>query len=299
MLHEDQRLERTAPVVPFAAQGHVVVDLSVTVAEDLPCYWEGHQPFQHKTSNWFVDRIDPVAPLHSRGGPYTTRWMAIDEHTGTHFDAPTHFVPPPGSGLPGAGPTGAISAEKVELSTLMGGAAVLDVEHLNAPDGQSEKGVSPLIGADTITAWETRHGRLNAGDIVLFRTGWDTRYRRGREGDGYLRDVLAHKSPAWPAPSVDVVELLLGRGVRCVGIDAPSIGAAHDPIPAHVTGLREAMVFIECLTALDRLPSRGAWFCFLPVKVEGGTGAPGRAVALVPPGTTLSAYGDGGDTPRA
>ncbi|WPB87776.1 cyclase family protein [Streptomyces malaysiensis] len=136
--------------------------------------------------------------------------------------------------------------------------------------------MSPLIGADTITAWETRHGRLNAGDIVLFRTGWDT-LPAGQEGDGYLRDVLAHKSPAWPAPSVDVVELLLGRGVRCVGIDAPSIGAAHDPIPAHVTGLREAMVFIECLTALDRL--RPAGVVLLPPRQGGGwhrSSGPGR-----------------------
>ncbi|MCH0564853.1 cyclase family protein [Streptomyces sp. MUM 136J] len=278
--------------------GHAVVDLSVTVAEDLPCYWEGHQPFQHKTWNWFVDRIDAAAPVRSRGGPYATRWMAIDEHTGTHFDAPLHFVPPPGSGLPGAGPAGAISAEKVELGTLMGGAAVIDVEHLNVPDGRGEKGVSPLVGPDTITAWETRHGRLTAGDVVLLRTGWDAHYRRGGEGDGYLRDVLARRRAAWPAPSPEAVRLLLGRGVRCVGIDAPSIGAAHDPVPVHVTGLREAMVFIECLAALDRLPPRGAWFCFLPLKVEGGTGAPGRAVALVPEGTVPPAHGGGGAAPQ-
>ncbi|WP_307937260.1 cyclase family protein [Salinispora arenicola] len=79
-----------------------MVDLSLTIAEDLPCYWEGHQPFQHKTWNWFADQRNAMASVYSRGGPYATRWMAIDEHTGTHFDAPLHFIPPPDSGLPGA-----------------------------------------------------------------------------------------------------------------------------------------------------------------------------------------------------
>jgi isatin hydrolase len=253
--------------------GRVVVDLSVTVAEDLPCHWVGHQPFTHTTWNWFGDR-----------GPYATRWMTIDEHTGTHFDAPLHFVPPPGSGLPGAGPAGEISVDRVALDTLMGEAAVVDVTALSGDGSTGAAGVSPLIEPAAVTAWEERHGRLRAGEVVLFRTGWDRRYRRGSAGDGYLRDVLAGRAPGWPAPSVPVVELLLERGIRCAGIDAPSIGPAHDPVPVHVTGLRQGLVFVECLTALDRLPARGTWFCFLPVKVEGGTGAPGRAIGLVPDG---------------
>lgn len=274
--------ERPAPAAGFPPSGHTVVDLSVTVAEDLPCFWEGHQPFQHKTWNWFADRTDPAAPVHNRGGPYATRWMAIDEHTGTHVDAPLHFVPPPDSGLPGAGPAGDISVDKVALDSLMGAAAVVDVARPGAADPAGEGGVSPLAGPEAITAWEARHGRLRPGDVVLFRTGWDRRYLRGTDGDGYLRDVLARRSPGWPAPSVPALELLLERGVRCAGIDAPSIGPAHDPVPVHVRGLRAGMLFVECLTALDRLPPRGAWFCFLPLKVAGGTGAPGRAVALLP-----------------
>lgn len=249
--------------------GHEVVDLSVTVAEDLPCYWEGHQPFRHETWNWF-----------GAGGPYATRWLTLDEHTGTHVDAPLHFVPPPGSGLPGAAPVGEISVDRLALDSLMGSAAVIDVTALAATEPDS--GMSPLIEPDVITAWEQHNGWLRAGDIVLFRTGWDRHYLRGADGDGYLRDVLAGRSPGWPAPSVPTVELLLDRGIRCAGIDAPSIGAAHDPVLVHVSGLGQGLVFVECLTALDQLPPRGAWFCFLPVKVEGGTGAPGRAVALLP-----------------
>ena len=50
-------------------------------------------PFQHKIWNWFEERVAEPVSLHSRAGPYQTRWMALDEHTGTHFDAPAHFIP--------------------------------------------------------------------------------------------------------------------------------------------------------------------------------------------------------------
>ncbi|GAA4185822.1 cyclase family protein [Streptosporangium oxazolinicum] len=275
-----------APAVPLALAlplpGHRAVDLSLTIAEDLPCYWSTHQPFQHKTWTWFADRPNSSGSVYNRGGPYTTRWMAIDEHTGTHFDAPSHFVPPPGSGLPHAGPAGEISAERVPLEQLMGAAAVIDVSGLPLA---AEGGVSTLFGSEVITAWERAHGRLEPAQVVLLRTGWDRRYLRGADGDGYLYDVVVtRKSPGWPAPDVSAIETLLDRGVRCVGIDAPSIGAAHDGAAVHVCGLSSGMVFVESLTGLGDLPARGAWFCFVPLRLEGGTGAPGRAFALVPAG---------------
>ncbi|MFF8919071.1 cyclase family protein [Streptomyces sp. NPDC015032] len=258
-----------------------VVDLSLLVAEDLPCFWSTHQPFQHKTWNWFTDVRSPAGSVSGRGGPYATRWMAIDEHTGTHCDAPTHFIPPEESGLAHAGPAGALSVDTLPLEQLMGPAAVINVSAL-AEQG-TPGGTSPLVPPELITEWEASHGELTVGDVVLLRTGWDTRYRRGEAGHGYLHDVIVSgTAPGWPAPSVEALELLLARGVRCVGIDAPSIGAAHDPVPVHVAGLRTGAVYIEGLTRLDQVPPRGAWFCFLPLKIEHGTGAPGRAVAFLP-----------------
>lgn len=270
-----------AKAAVFSLPDYAIVDLSLTLAEDLPCHWPTHQPFQHKTWNWFTDRADPSAPVYSRGGPYATRWMAIDEHTGTHFDAPSHCIPPPGTGIPGEHPAGEMSAERVPLERLMGRAAVVDVSALTGAAGES--GVSPAVGPDALVTWEREHGRLGGTDVVLFRTGWDRHYVRGADGQGYLHDVIVtQRRPGWPAPDVAAMELLLDRGVRCVGTDAPSIGPAQDPMPVHVCGLRAGTVFVECLTRLDRLPARGAWFCFLPLKVEGGTGAPGRAIALLP-----------------
>jgi kynurenine formamidase len=262
----------------FSAGSYEVVDLSLLLAEDLPCHWATHLPFQHKTYSWFETRRHPAGSAYSRG-PYATRWMAIDEHTGTHLDAPTHFIPPEGSDLPDAGPAGSVSVDRVPLARLMGPAAVIDA----ATEPGAEPGTSPLIGPEAVTAWERDHGTLAAGDVVLLRTGWDRHYRRAPAGGDYVHDVVVTgRRPGWPAPAVATMELLLERGVRCIGIDAPSMGPAHDPRPVHVCGLRAEAVFVECLRGLDQLPPRGVWFCFLPLKLEGGTGSPGRAIALVP-----------------
>ncbi|MGP3926794.1 cyclase family protein [Streptomyces sp. 8N616] len=266
---------------PFGGHTHEFVDLTLLIAEDLPCYWPTHQPFQHKTWNWFRDQRDPAATVRNRTGPYATRWMAIDEHTGTHVDAPSHFIPPPGSGLAHSGPAAAVSADGIPLSQTIGPAAVIDLTDL--PEG-TEAGVSPLVTPASIESWEDAHGRLGSADIILLHTGWDRHYQRGQAGEAYLGDAVRGSRPAWPAPDVATVELLLERGVRCIGTDAPSIGPAHGDLgqAVHVAGLGRGAVFIECLTGLDRLPPRGAWFCFLPLKVEGATGAPGRAIASVP-----------------
>ncbi|MCE3550706.1 cyclase family protein [Pseudonocardia sp. RS11V-5] len=257
-----------------------LVDLTLLVAEELPCWWSTHMPYQHKTFNWFADRADPAAPLLSRTGPYQTRWMLIDEHTGTHVDAPAHFVPPPGSGLPHEGEQGTVTVDRVPLEQLAGPAAVIDVPEDLPGAGP---GVSPTIEPGLLHEHERDHGPIEAGTVVLFRTGWDRRYHPGAEGDGYCFDALvARTGPGWPAPEVPIMTELLGRGVRCVGTDAPSMGSSHDGGPVHVAGLSRGAVFVEALHHLERLPSRGAYFLFAPLNIARGTGAPGRAMAWVP-----------------
>ncbi|HEY6934725.1 MAG TPA: cyclase family protein [Marmoricola sp.] len=266
--------------MPELLGGTRLVDLTLLVAEELPCWWSTHMPFQHKTFNYFTDRDDQSAPLLSRSGPYQTRWMLIDEHTGTHVDAPAHFIPPPGSGLPNAGEMGRMTVDRIPLDQLAGPAAVIDVpEDL---DGGGP-GVSPAIGPDLLTRHEEEHGPVTEGTVVLFRTGWDRFYRPGESGSGYCFEALVTRSgPGWPAPEVPIMEALLERGVRCVGTDAPSMGSAHDGAPVHVAALSRGAVFVEALRGLDQLPSRGAWFQFAPLNICRGTGAPGRALAWLP-----------------
>jgi len=181
--------------------------------------------------------------------------------------------------LPNAGPAGSISSDRVPLDQFFGPAAVIDVRSLR---GGAAPGQSPRIEPDVIDKWETGHGAIAPGDVVLFRSDWDEHYVPGPAGRDYVVGPLVFSSvTAWPAPSPAAMELLRERGVRCVGTDAVSMGPADDPAPVHVVGLSAGMVYIEALSHLGELPARGATFLFLPVKIGDGSGGPGRALAFV------------------
>lgn len=259
-----------------------VVDLTVTLAEELPGAWPAHMPFQRKVYNWYAGVPGQVQPIHGFRGPYQTGWLVLDEHCGTHIDAPSHFIPPPDSGLPEAGELGHQSLEKLDLKKMFGPAAVIDVTDLSET---GTNGVSAEILPERITAWEAEHGELTADDIVLFRSDWDKRYLPMPEGSGYVFDSFVLKQgPGWPTPGVPALALLLERGVTTIGLDGVSVGAAHEGVPAHVYGLGRGMMYVELLANLRQVPPRGAYFMFLPIKIQGGSAGPGRAIALVPRG---------------
>jgi kynurenine formamidase len=259
-------------------QNSQIIDLSVTVSPDLPSVWPGHMPHTTKIWNYYTELNERQGQVPSTA-PYQTRFWIIDEHCGTHFDAPTHFVPPPDSGLPWANELGLQTGDKVPLQDLRGPAVTIDVTQLS---GQGNPGESPWITPSHLQAWEEEHGPIQAGEVVLLYTGWDKHYVSGPKGDAYSRGPLLFKEgPGWPAPNAEAVLYLHSRGVRCLGIDAPSIGAAHDGALAHQEGLSRGMRYVELLTGLQYLPPRGAYFLFLPVKVAGSTGGPGRAIALL------------------
>ncbi|MGH3147453.1 MAG: cyclase family protein, partial [Rubrobacter sp.] len=174
------------------------------------------------------------------------------------------------------------TGDRVPLEDLMGPAVVVDVRSLA---GRGEPGVSPMIEPDHVGDWEDEHGSIREGEVILFWTGWDRYYVEGEEGEMYMHGPLATgESPGWPAPSPETAVYLYERGIKTVGIDAPSIGSAHDPVPVHQAGLSRGMRYVEILTNLGELPVRGAYFVFLPVKISGSSGGPGRAMALLPDG---------------
>ena len=256
-----------------------VVDLSVTLSERLPGTWPGHMNYAHHNWNWFAEVEGPTG--HTRSAdPYQTNFIVIDEHCGTHFDAPTHFVPPPGYDLPFASPLGDETGDRVPPGELMGPATVVDVSFLV---GEGEPGVSPFIEPDHVEAWEREHGELRAGEVVLFRTDWDRFYVEGEEGERFMSGSLVTvEHPGWPAPSPPCAIYLHDKGIKTIGIDAPSIGSAHDGVPVHQEGLSRGLRYVEILTNLDELPTRGAFFVFLPLKIAGSSGGPGRAIAFLP-----------------
>ncbi|MBO0801701.1 MAG: cyclase family protein [Nocardiopsaceae bacterium] len=257
------------------------VDLTLTLAEELPAAWSTHMPYQQKTFQYFTGVDSQASHLNKNpNGPYQTRWLLIDEHTGTHVDAPAHFIPEPDTGLPHADPAGTVTAEQIPLEQLAGPAVVIDVPK-DLPG--SAPGRSPTITKDLIADWESVNGPVEAGEIVLFRTGWDRHYLAGDSGRAYCYDALVTgRGPGWPAPDAEAMAHLIERGVTCVGTDGVSMGTVHDGAGVHHFGLARRVAFIEALGHLGALPVRGALFFFAPLKVARGTGAPGRAFALLP-----------------
>jgi kynurenine formamidase len=253
------------------------VDLTLLISEGHPT-WPAHMSFQRKLWNWFVPSTIPGREWRSEV-PYHTAWWTIDEHTGTHFDAPSHFVPPPETGLPEAGPAGLVTADQVPLAKLHGPACVIDCRHLV---GQAEPGVSPEIDFDVIESFEREHKPIIAGEVVIFASGWDSFYRAGPEGSAYALDVVNRRVAGWPSPTPSVIEGLHAKGITTLATDGCSIGSSEDGRPGHLAGLSREMVYVEGLANLDALPPRGAYFIFLPVKVAGSSGAPGRAIGLLP-----------------
>ena len=167
---------RTTWIDLIEADADKIVDLSVTLSEHLPATWPEHMPFAHKNWSWFEEDELPTGACTCSLGPYVTHFFILDEHAGTHVDARLTLP----TSAAGAG-RGRDSAEKLDLSKLIGPAAVVDLRHL---DGEAENGASPAITVAHLEAWEAEHGRFEPGEIVLLLTGWSKHYVHGRGRPG-------------------------------------------------------------------------------------------------------------------
>jgi kynurenine formamidase len=249
----------------------MVRDLSLTVAPEFPCVWPaGMTPMA----------VVPTATF-GRSGRHRDM-LVIDEHTGTQWDAPAHFVPPPDSGLPGAGPMGLVTGEKVPAWQFCGEACVIDVR--KGRDG-AEKGASVLVGPEVVREWEMTHRRLGPGDVVLFRSDYtDDFYKPFPEGERFVAAALRKEAPGWPAPTAATMDYLADRGVMTLGLDGASMGPLPNlAVATHQAGGKRGMVWVECATNLGSLPTTGAFFALLPAKHAGGSGGECRCVAITEP----------------
>lgn len=230
-----------------------IIDLSHGYGPDT-VYWPTDQKGFQKTVVFEGARED--------GGFYSAFDIATAEHGGTHMDAPYHFD------------ADGDKTAAVPLSRLAAPAAVIDVSEQAASDP-----LYRLTPGDVI-AFEAAHGEIAPGTIVLLRTGWSARWP---DAEAYLGGTDP-AALAFPSFGADAARLLVeDRRVAALGIDAASTdyGPSTD-FPVHrIMGAGNVPGF-ENLTNLDRLPATGAIVIALPMKIEGGSGGPLRAIALVP-----------------
>lgn len=252
-------------------KGHVH-DLSLLVSPEMPCVWPVGM-MQHV-----------VIPNRTFGAsPYHRDLVTIDEHTGTQWDAPAHFVPPPDSGLPGAGAMGLITGEKVPAWQFIGEACVIDIrEHVDdAPPGSSF-----LITPEIVQQWEKKHRPVGPGDVVLFRSDYSDRYYKplATGGERFVHTVLRKDTSGWPAPTPECMKYLGNKKVMALGLDGASMGPVPDlAVATHQAGGQFGMIWTECATNLGSLPTTGACYVLLAAKHVGGSGGEARAIGITEP----------------
>ncbi|MFI5078695.1 MAG: cyclase family protein [Vicinamibacteria bacterium] len=244
------------PTRPFP--GGALVDLSHPY-DAQAIFWPTAKPF----------RLDKVADGMTPGGYYyAANDFFTSEHGGTHVDAPVHFA------------QGHQTVDQLPLDRLLGPAVVIDVTDAAGRDADYQ------VTADDIQRAEARDGRIPDRVIVLIRTGYS---RRWPDAAAYLgtadRGEAAVARLHFPGLHPDAAAwLIANRSIAAIGIDTASIDYGQSTTFASHRALfaRDIPAF-ENLTALERLPSRGANVIALPMKIAGGSGAPLRVVAILPP----------------
>jgi kynurenine formamidase len=197
---------------------------------------------------------------------YSANSFFTSEHGGTHLDAPVHFA------------KGKQSVDQIPLQRFFGPAIVVDVTK------QSEENADYQVTVDDLSRAEAAAGAMTAETIVLLRTGFSSRWPDAARYLGTAeRGAEAVAQLHFPGLHPDAAKWLVTKGVRAVGIDTASIDYGQSTLFETHRILYEAdLPAFENLAALDRLPLRGAFIVALPMKIANGTGAPLRAVAILP-----------------
>ena len=238
-----------------------VVDLTQTLSPEfptivLPPEFGQCAPF----------RLEEISRYDQRGPAWYWNNFSCGEHTGTHFDAPIHWVS--GKDFPNN------TVDTIPAEKFIAPACVIDCSAQSAENPDFELSVAVIV------AWEAAHGKIPAGSWVFLRTDWSK-----KSGAAYanLREDGAHT----PGPNPEAVRFLveerdvLGFGTETIGTDS---GQAHHftpPYPAHFYMHGKGRYGLQCLANLDKLPATGAVIVCPPLKIEGGSGSPLRVLALV------------------
>jgi kynurenine formamidase len=238
-----------------------VVDLTAPLSEKTPILLLP-EPF----ANTVPFSLQEISRYDERGPAWYWNNITTGEHTGTHFDAPIHWI------------TGKDSDDvsQVPAGRLVAPAAVLDFS------ADVERDPDFLLEVDHIKQWEREHGPLPEGGWLLYRSGWDA-----RSNDAELFRNVDERGSHTPGVSVECARWLaeeapvIGLGVETVGTDAGAAAGFEPPFPCHTFLLGANRYGLTQLQNLAKLPPHGAVVIAAPLPIVGGSGSPTRVLALV------------------
>jgi kynurenine formamidase len=224
-----------------------VVNLSHPVSPRIPL-WPGDPPVE----------FEDVASLDKDG--YFLRRFSMGEHSATHMNAPNSFFAD-GMGIEG-----------YQAQDLVRPAVVIDVR------AQTQSNPDYAISPADIEAWECQHGLIEAGSVVLMYTGWQHLWNDPTAFIG--QDAQGSHFPGIGEAAIGF--LLEQRQIAGVGIDTHGV----DPGQSSTFATNRAVlagngIVLECLTNLDRLPPKGATLVIGVLALEGGSGSPAAAMAII------------------
>ena len=242
--------------------GIEVVDLTNTLSPDFPVLVLPEEfaqcaPFKRET----ISRYNDDGPM------WYWNNISMNEHTGTHFDAPVHWVT--GKDIPDA------TVDKLAAKEFVGHAVVMDFTAECAVDADF------VLTAEHIQKWEEVNGTIPEQSWIMFHTGWAGKV--GTEAYTNLQEDGAHT----PGPDPGAIDFLVhqrnckGLGVETIGTDAGQGHVFEPPYPAHNILHGNGRYGLQCLTNLDKLPIFGSIIIASPLKIEDGSGSPLRVIALV------------------
>lgn len=211
-------------------------------------------------------RMEEISAYDHRGPAWKWHNLTLSEHTGTHFDAPSHWIS--GRDVPNG------SVDEIPLDAFVGPVVVIDCSE------GAEKNDDFELTPEVIQKWEAEHGIIPAGAWVLMRTDWSK-----RSGAEYLN--MREDGPHSPGPTPDGIKFLIdqrdirGFGTETVGTDAGQGSHYVPPYPAHYFLHGAGKYGLQCLANLDQLPPTGAILLAAPLKIKNGTGSPLRVLAMI------------------
>lgn len=239
-----------------------VVDLTQTLSPDTPTI---SLPPEFGQAAPF--RSEEISRYDERGPSFYWNNFSCGEHTGTHFDAPIHWVS--GRNLPNN------TTDTIPPENFVGPACVIDCVAESAADPDF------LLTVAFVERWETRHGKIPPRAWVLMRTDWS------RKTDPAEIQNFDGAGQHTPGPDMECVRFLvdqrdvLGFGTETIGTDAGQAGHLTPPYPCHFYLHGANRYGLQCLANLDKLPPTGAIIVCPPLKIRKGSGSPLRVIALV------------------
>jgi len=213
--------------------------------------------------------LDVISCYDDKGPAWYWNTITMGEHTGTHFDAPVHWI------------TGKDLADNrcdtIPARRFVGPACVIDVSR------EVESDADFLLTPGRIADWEAENGRIPPASWVLLRTGWSSRLHNPA---AFLN--LADDGPHTPGFDPAASRMLahdrdvLGVGVETIGTDAGQAGSFDPPFPNHHIMHGAGKFGLASLCNLDQLPPTGAVVIAAPLKIVNGSGSPVRVIAITP-----------------